>query len=492
MILRFINIILLAVLPVISAFAATPLTLDEFISSATKNDKTFEIILLDQLPLQYRRDVLLPDGDIMLDLKYQHYFYLDQNRDEPAASIALSKLFPLSGTELSLTYSKTTSALTSSETSSVEFLISQPIAKNAFGKGTQLQDKIIGIENDIIRYQIIEAYEDYLASLTAVYYNWYSAYENLKVGNASLASNQKLMANILDRQRQKIALPIDVNKMKLLLVGKKENIIILQEIYDNYTNLVYKAIAHNQPIILTPEQPRQKITSVNFDSDYKQFVANSRTYHTLRLLENQGTLEVKKAADDLLPSTNLLLGYRVDGQDSSLRNSQDSVFAGIQLSWPVARTVDKAREKLAQIKHSKTLLSNVNKYAELQTNLKNLYQQIQREQKLIGVAKEKVKLARAILKDEAENYSFGKVTLNDYIDAVNTVDENQFNLTDHIVQLSKLQVEWLRLTDQLVNNKILHDQIPQVDYSKIQHQINQNGRVIPGLLPEVSDPLLTP
>ena len=65
-------------------------------------------------------------------------------------------------------------------------------------------------------------------------------------------------------------------------------------------------------------------------------------------------------------------------------------------------------------------------------------------------AGDKIVLSEEILKDEAENYSFGKVTLNDYIDAVNRVDENKFNRILHTVNLKKLLVEWLRLTDRLV------------------------------------------
>lgn len=441
----------------VSAAAKSVLTLDEFIQQATRNDTTFETILIDQLPLQYRRDLLLPDSDIIMDIKYRHNFYPDQDRDTPEASISLSKLFPYNGTQLSLDYNKSASSFTTDEDASLQFLISQPIAKNAFGKGTQLLDKIIGIENDISRYQIVEAYEDYLASLTAAYYNWYSAYENLKVGQASYRSNQKLMDNILERQRQKIALPIDVNKMKLLLVDKRENVIILQEIYDNISNLIFKAIRYRAETPYIPAKPRRPATQVKFKEDYQAFTENSRTYKTLRLLEQQGTLEVKKTADDLLPSTNLLLGYKLEGQDWGIRDDEDSYFAGIELNWPIGRTVDKARQQLARIEHKKTVLSNQNKYEELHTNLKNLYQQIEREQKLIKIGITKVQLAEAVLKDEAENYSFGKVTLNDYIDAVNRVDENRFSLTEHTVQLNKLLIEWLRLTDKLVSEQQVLD-----------------------------------
>ena len=441
-------------------FAAVPdsqkkMTLKEFIELATKNDTTFETILIDQLPLQYRRDALLPEHDLIANIKYQHNFYLDQDRNNPDATLSLSKLFLSSATDVSVSYNKASSSLTTTDESSLQFLISQPIAKNAFGKGIELQDKIIGIENDVSRYQIIEAYEDYLASLTTAYYSWYSAYEDLRVGKASYKSSQKLLDNILDRQRQKIALPIDVNKMKLLLIAKNENLIILQSIYDEVSNLIFKAIRYREDSTYIPVEPDKPASDVEFERDYEIFTRSSRTYQVLNLLENQGTLQVKKTADDLLPSTNLLLGYRLEGEDWGIRQSDDSFFAGISLSWPIGHSADNARNRIAKIEYRKTVLSNQNKYEELRTNLKNLYLQIRREQQLIVVAQKKIKLAEAILKDEAENYSYGKVTLNDYLDAVNRVDENRFNYTERMVQLNKLLLEWLRLTDQLVDERVL-------------------------------------
>jgi len=431
------------------------LPLKEFIQRASRFDRSFEIILMDQLPLGYRHDILIPDSDVIAEVKYQHNFYLSQDRNNPETTLSLSKLFPYKGTELSLSYNKDSSRSTTTDNSSLQFLISQPIARNAFGKGTQLLGKIIGIENDISRYQIVEAYEDYLASLTTAYYNWYSAYENLKVGQSSYRSNQKLMKNILARQRQKIALPVDVNKIRLQLIAKKENLVILQEIYTSYSNLIYSAIDISNGISYRPVEPKRPIREIKFEHDYKKFTQNSRTYRVLNLLEKQGTLEVKKAADDLLPSTNLLLGYQRDGNDWGIRNNERSFFAGIELQWPIGRTVDKAKHSVEQIQYKKTQLSNQDKYVDLQTNLKNLYLQIQREQELIDIAKKKRRLSNAILKDEAENYSFGKVSLNDYIDAVNRVDENRFGHTEHLVQLNKLLVEWLRLTDQLVDERVL-------------------------------------
>lgn len=439
-----------------------PLTLTSFIERATRNDTNFERILIDQLALKYRRDVLLPDSDLIMDIKHKHHVYIEQGHDSAETAVTLSKLFPYNGTDISLSYNRFPATdPVAVEESSLQLLISQPIAQNAFGKGTRLLDRIIGIENDIARYQIVEAYEDYLASLTAAYYNWYTAYENLKTGEASYRSNQKLMKDIRARQRQKIALPIDVNKMKLLLIGKQENVIILNEIYNNYSNLIFKAIRHQGAESYIPARPEPATTKIDFDSDYRDFTETSRTYKALQLLEQQGTLEVKKAADDMLPSTSLLLGYKLDGRDWGIRDEERGYFAGFELRWPLGRTVGKANKQLADIERRKTVLSNLDKYEELRTNLKNLYQQIQREKELIDIAREKIRLSESILRDESENYSFGKVTLNDYIDAVNRADENRFSYTEHQVQLNKLLIEWLRLTDRLVSeNQVLKNQVP--------------------------------
>ncbi|MDH5548021.1 MAG: TolC family protein [Gammaproteobacteria bacterium] len=438
-----------------SAFAAaeenTPvLTLATFISEATKNDTRFEEILIDKLPLQYRRDALLPTKDLLVSLKQEFHLFLNPLDVGGRTTVSLAQLFPDSGTQLSTAYNKpaTTSG---NHNASLQFLISQPIAENAYGRNYKLQDQLIGVANDIVRYQIVEAYEDYLASLTTVWYNWFSAWENLKVSRTSYQSNEKLLENILERKRQKIALPIDVNKMKLSLIRKQENIVVLQEIFDNLSNLIFSAMRLPPGQRFIPATMEINNQTIVFEEAYQRFVNDSRTYHALELLEKKSSLAVDKAADDLLPSTNLLLGYQMDAEYWGIKPQQNSFFAGISLDWPVKNSVDKAKLSIARAEKKKTVLSKQNKYEELHTNLKNIHLQIQREQELMTIAEQKIKLAESILKDETENYSFGKVSLNDYIDAVNDVDENRFSRTDHSVKLNKLLIEWHRLTDTLLD-----------------------------------------
>jgi len=424
------------------------LSLDQFVKLAAQHDAVFEAILLDQLPLKYRRDALFPDRDILLSIKQHYLVTLDNGHGQGQSKLMLSKLFTGNGSEVTIDYSKPT--VIGSDTANLQFMVSLPIAKNAFGRSFQLQEQIIGIENDIIRHQVVEAYEDYLAAIIVAYYNWYSSYENLKLGKAALKSSQQLLQNILERKRQNIALPIDVNKMKLSLTSKQENLILLQETYSKNLNIIIKAIRRQDDSELIPQIPPTPVADLDFDKAYPSFVQNSRTYQFLGLLEKQGNLEVEKRADDLLPSTNLLLGYEVEGQAWGDRAKQDSVFAGVEFSLPLGHSVATANYEISRIAYRKTQLSNSNKYEELRVNLKNLYLQIQREQQLVDISLQKIKLSDAILKDESENYSYGKVTLNDYISAVNTADENRFSHTAHSVRLYQLLIEWQRLTDQLV------------------------------------------
>lgn len=432
------------------------LSIEEFIWLATQNDTYFEEILIDQLKLDYRKDLYLPSRDIVLDIKGQYDFILGSDREDPEATVSLSKLFPYTGTEIETSYKNIPSKTADTRSSEFNVLISQPIAQNAFGAATRLQDKIIGVEMDVIRYQIVEAYEDYLATLISTYYSWYSAYENLKIGQASYEQNMQVLENMNKRAENKIALPVDVNKVKLLVIGKEENLITLREAYRNVTNLVEQAIRKQGGDELIPKDPSGFHSfEISFEDDYKKFTEASRTHQILDLLEKKSSLEVKKNADALLPSTKLLFGYEVEGREWRIDHEENMFYAGFSLEWPFPDQVDRAEYETSRIDRQKTQLANENKYLELYTTLRNLALQIKREKELIKLAEDKIELSQSVLKDETRNYSYGKISLNDYIDAVNKVDQNNFNKILHTVELKKLLLEWLRLTDVLVDKKIL-------------------------------------
>lgn len=430
------------------------LTINEFVKTAVKNDDAFEKILIEELSLKYKKDLALPAKDLVLSVKNQYEFFLNQDRNEPRMSLSLSKLFPYTGSEVSAEYGVSPYSSLKGVNSEINFYVSQPIAKNAFGKATSIQDKITGFEIEISRYQITEAYEDYLAFVTAAYYNWYFAYENLKIGRSSYDQSLKLLENIKKRWQSNIALPVDVNKVKIQVLIKKEELLRLKQEYDNILNFIKQSARYDDDIEIEPSAPFEYGQSeVSFDKEYKQFADSSRTYGILTLLEKKDSLNIDKYADSLLPSTNLLLGYQIDGEDFGVKGTDGVLYAGMSLNWLFGNQKNRAGHETAKISLKSTKISNKNKYVQLRTDLKNLFVQIEKEKKLIVTGDEKIKLSNLILKDETVNYSYGKVSLNDLIEAVNRIDENKFNKLSHLINHRILITEWLRLTDRLVSRK---------------------------------------
>lgn len=454
---KFVLIVLMGLISLpVHAASERVLTLPEFVQLATQNDTEFQTILVDELLLQYRKDLNLPAGDIVLEAAAQYELLFNQDREESDGSIALSKLFPMTGTQVSAEYSTSPSFIRSTNSSDFSFAITQPIAENAFGKATRLQDKILGVEIDVIRHQVVEAYEDYLAAMISAYYDWFEAYENLQIGESSYQENLKLMENIKDRQKSSIALPLDVNKISLQVLAKKETVIELRERYQNALNIIEQSIRYDgiDPTPLRPQFSEQySLMTPNFVQDFEQFRTSSRTYTILNLLEERSVFEVDRNANELLPSIDLVLGYEVDGQDLEITDENNLMYAGVKVEWPFGNQVDQAEYEVAQIERKRTQLNTTNTHYRLYTSIKNLSQQINREEQLLEIALEKIQLAQSVLDDETENYSFGKVTINDYIDAVNRLDNNRFDKVRHDVLKSKLTVEWLRLTDRLIDRR---------------------------------------
>ncbi len=412
---------------------------------------------------QYQKNIRLPVSDIILSIKHQHEFFLSQDRDTPDTTIGLSKLFPYTGTTLEIAYKSGASISSATPASSLGFTFAQPIAENAFGRSTRLLDKIVGLEVDVARHQIIEAYEDYLATVITAYYTWYEDYENLMIGQAAYNENLKLLDSMQERQKQKIARSIDVNKVTLQVMSKKERVASLEEKYKNSLNVIQRIMRTTDDFSWIPvgSEPMDHVDAP-FKEIFEQFKSQSRTFAILKKLEDKSTLEVSKDADQLLPSIDIIAGYEASGEEYSVKKEDNLFFAGVSMEWPFGNQVAKANHEVSKILNQQQKLSSQNTYYRLYAQLMNLYLQIEREKALMVIAEERIQLAQAILTDERENYSYGKVTLNDYIQAFNDLDNNRFNKITHDALYKKLIVEWLRLRDVLVSRKIVDQRVQEL------------------------------
>jgi outer membrane protein TolC len=437
------------------------LTLGDFIQLGTQKDSEFEEILIDRMILAYQKNLRLPAGDIVLSVKEQYHLFLEADKERAETSVSLSKLFPMTGTQLKAVYNSTpvSAVLRNEATAGIE--ITQSIAENAFGHSTRLLDQIIGVEVAIAQHQVTEAYEDYLSFIILAYFEWFEDYENLKIGLSSYTANLKLLTNIRERQKSSIALPIDVNKVELQVMDKRESLIGFYDEFRRQTNLIRRIIRTDRAEDILPQlfEYVQSLKS-QFDDEYSVFEAESRTYQVLELLEKNSSLQVDRDAHDLLPSIDLFVGYEVEGTDFNLEDNDRLFYAGAQFDWPFPDTVEKAEYEVSRLDYKKTLHNITNTHYRLYVQLRNLYEEIQREIKLTHIAETKISLANDVLEDETENYKFGKVTLNDYIQAVNAFDNTRFNHVLHSVRLKKLVLEWKRITDTLITTDSIQSNHP--------------------------------
>ncbi|MFH1724735.1 MAG: TolC family protein [Elusimicrobiota bacterium] len=428
------------------------LSMEEFLRLAARSDTEFEEILVSELALRYRKDLRIPARDLVLSVKEDFTVSLEESDRDARTAAGLSKLFPMTGTEVSAAYSVTPAAGAGDASSELAFTLSQPIAENAFGRSTRLLDKIVGIETDVARHQIVEAYEDYLAAIQVFYLDWYEAYENLQVGRSSYQENLKLLENMRQRENARIAKPIDVNKARLQVLGRKDRLVALEEAYESRMNLVKRVLRHAGERPLVPRAPAPPAAPEEaLDAQVARFREASRTSRMLRMLEEKSSLDAARDADDLLPSIRLLVEYQREGSKAGIRQPDNRVLAGVSLEWPFSDQRQEAEHEVSKIAERRTRLSAQNTLVRLLTEIRNLHLRLERERRLKEIAEEEIGLAGSILKDESENYTYAKASLNDYISAVNILDNNRFNQIQHEVLWLKLRVEWLRITDRMVS-----------------------------------------
>jgi multidrug efflux pump subunit AcrB/outer membrane protein TolC len=423
--------------PTINA-EVVPLSLDNFITRATKYDTNFHKLLIEKYTFTYDQDINVTVAELLFsgDSDYT----IDSGDALNDSTISLSQTLPKNGQTFTASYALSDS---DSSTALTSFTFSQDIAKNAFGKSVVLDSSIQAIKTDIAKHQLVEAYEDYMAELITLYYTWLRQYEGLQLAKSSYKENEKVLDSIVNRQKRKIANETDVNKLTLQILTKKEQVIRFESNYLETSHLIGRVIQSKSPTLIAPNTDIVlDDVPVDFEEEIKEIQSNSRTFIILDQVTSQTDLEEDRALRDLLPSVQL---------STSIAN-QSSTYGtiGASISLPLFNAAAKATHEIAKLDVQKVVLETRTNRDSYLTTMRNNHVSLTTQKKLIDVAIQKRQLAQKILKEESENYSFGKITLNDYIVAVNRYDSARFDEIDRKITFQQISVEWKRLSDRLV------------------------------------------
>jgi len=436
-----------------STNSVLPLSL--FIDKVTKSDPKFPLILLDELYLRYQKDLNLPASDLILAVTGQYNLFLPTESLKSNApfegNISLSKLFPATGTLISGQYMNSFSQNQYGifQRSSIGVTLSQSISQNAFGILTRMQEKKIDVDMNIIRFQIIEAYEDYLSSIIQLYLDWYASYENVKTAKNILDYNTDILKNLKRKRRYKIALREDLYKMEYEVINAQENVSTLEHQYESIREKVHSLAKIPISDSLKPKNPKF-IQSKSSQKDFQSIFQNCRTNLILQKSKHSAIIATYIAERNLLPKIDLFLGYSAIGQKMAVENPNHNIYFGVSTIFNFTRQKEEALQKTKLIDVKKKKLSNQKSIFDLKLYVNDLLRRLLHQKKLIELAKEKKDLAEKILRAEKKNFFIGRKTLNDLILAKQSLVNSRFNLIKQETIFQSLILELLKSTDQLV------------------------------------------
>jgi outer membrane protein TolC len=428
--------LLLGLLFVASPTYAKTISLNDFLTQASQNDTTFHAILAQKQQLAFDQDRNVTSPELTLGLDSS----LGVDTSDSTSTLTLSQTLPKFGQTFSL--SSTEAQASGVKSNSTSFSFSQDIAQNAFGKQQALSSSLQHIKTDISRFQLIEAYEDYFAELTKLYYTWIRQYESLKLARSSYKENKKVLDSIKSRKRKKIADETDVNKLQLQTIAKEENIIRFKSnVYDT-TQKIKRALNITDNATLFPNLNVTIDPLESLDTALTTFETQSRTMALLDKLAEEDKTATQIAARNLLPS--------ITFSSTLTQDDETSGYVGATVAFPIFRSQAKATFEAAKIEEIETEASVATTKSTLLAQLHAIHNSLKSQNTLIELATTKRRLAYSILQEESENYSYGKINLNDYIVAVNQYDQARFDEIDRKITYQQLITEWKRLTDQLV------------------------------------------
>ena len=432
--------------------AKTPLSFQEFLQTTLRHDPAFQLILIEEFYLKYQRDLQLPPRDLIVEITGQYGLFIDGETDERghglSGGIALNKLFPSTGTEVSLAYNNTGRGTSTANTSrtTLGLELSQDIARNAFGRATRMKAERIDVQTALARYQIIEAYEDYLASLLVIYLDWHTAEESRKAAQTTVNEASRIFQITRQKQGFGVAYQDETRKSYLSLLTARQHLIGARMAEKSSRRRIaalsgLKLAAFSRSV--TPE-------IVTSGREETPGMEAGRTVKILDLLRKDAVLGRRIAEDDLLPSAKLFGGYQLLSERFDLIQPDQRVYGGASLSLNFGRQVEKARAETARLDRRKSGLENRRRFLNLELDRATVRDGLQGIREQEKIARQRLVVARQVYLGERNNYRLGQSDFTDLSRARTDVESARINLVQQKAALAQFQVEMMRLEDRLV------------------------------------------
>lgn len=434
-----------------SLLFAEELRIDRYVEAVKRQDIQIKKFVQQRLQTRFNVDLNLPDQSWTLALTKEYGIATDDKENTSETSASLTKSAISTGTDLEISYE--TNDLADREESVKSVTVEQNLIQNAFGNQNRKLAEMLGEQNQIIRWQVVESYEDYLAQRIGDYLDFILAHENFKTAKGLLDDVKTLTREVRQRRSKSIAHQVDVDRALAETLEYQRKVLEAKVQVDSLRKSLLASLEDsNLPENFVPAGGVPFINNFNtFKDDLDRFWKDARTFQIYQSSQKAANLDIAVKEQELYPEGKLILGYSEDdSQRFSSRVNRGETIVGFNLSYSFDNSIDSARLEQSKYLKQQLQLQIQLDQGRLRAKLEDLESTIQTHRERVQLLEQQVKVLRRLVSGERNRFQRGGVSLKTLIDAQNKFTETQYNLTSQEVQLAKSIIEWKKITDTLV------------------------------------------
>jgi outer membrane protein TolC len=433
---------------------ATDYNLKKHIELSVNNDPEFQAIISEKNKIKHIVDQGLPSRQVTLSISSENGYSSDSDQNTELISGELSKEIIESGTEFSIGHSKTVRPDRQEDVTQIR--LEQSLYKNMFGRDVRLKKASLSEQEKIKALEITEAEENYFVAILKQYLELSKAFRDYKLSEKIHAESLKLKNNVESKVKSKIASKTDLNRSRLLVLLRQEEILKNKNIFETLKNQIEKSVSiefksfevkDSDKLVKKLEDVAKKIVSPEWKATRASLIAHLR--------ESSSSKEAKLLDRVNSPELNLVVGYNKD--DSSRFSTvikRNETVVGLRLEIPFGDTKSNADYQISKVDLLKSQIQRRVGAVNFDKAKKDLLNKLTQAREQLNIDSEKVKLTQMIIQEEEKRFSIGRLDLETLIQLKSDFATYRVNQEQSKLTYGQALIDWLALNDKLDRNNI--------------------------------------
>ncbi len=428
---------------------SSELNLKKHMTLSFKNNPTYIDILAERRKLKFVVDQGLPSRQLLLSVASENGYSSDSDQNTSVTSGELSKEIIETGTDLSVSKTKTVRPDRNEDVTQIR--VGQSLYKNMFGRDVRLMKESLQEQKSLRELEIEELEENFLATTLKNYLELSKSYRDYTLSKQIHSESLRLKKNVESKFKSKIASGTDLNRTKLLVLIQQEGILDNKNVYESLKKQIEKTILYefekfeesdSTKLISSLEKINRELLNPAFENTRMARIAVYREAFTKKDVVLQDRVDS--------PDLSFVVGYNKDDSSrfSTVIKRDETVF-GLKLDIPFGDTKAKANYQLANIE----LIKSQNQRIQDALTFKN--QKTQIENRLVQaknqmlIDDQKVNLTKMIIKDEEKRFSIGRIDLETLIELKSDYASYRSRQSQSRLSYGMALIDWLALNDRL-------------------------------------------